>query len=95
MILSLRESYIVASLSPNNHTGYMETFADYFSGRPLVPLLIGGLFFAVFLLGLRSGRPGRMMLLLGILWVLWGIWEWLILRYSPDSDIRSVSSILI
>ena len=67
----------------------MDVFFEFFVRQPLLLLAIAALFFTGYLFT-RSNPNLRAKALLApaVLWLLWAVWEWIILRFSPEADLR-------
>ena len=67
----------------------MDAFFKIFVAQPLLLLVISALFFIGYLFT-RSNPNLRANALLApaVLWLLWAVWEWIILRFSPEANIR-------
>lgn len=70
----------------------MDLLVSLFVGKPLVILAVAALFLAADL-ALRSRRPGPAqpsggLRIAAFAWASYAGWEWLVLRSTPEADIR-------
>ena len=67
----------------------MDAFFKIFVGQPLVLLAIAALFFiGYFFTRSNPNLRAKALLTPAVLWLLWAVWEWIILRNSPEADLR-------
>ena len=68
----------------------MQLLGNLFVQNPAGIFLVSGVFFAAYLLLRNVGALGRTQGLLwaALGWAVWAIWEFLIVRFSPEADIR-------
>ena len=67
----------------------MDVIFEFFVRQPLLLLAIAGLFFIGYLFTRSNPNlRAKALLMPALLWLLWAVWEWIILRVTPEADLR-------